>query len=375
MRDVRMTELAKLLIEHSTAMQTGEHLLIEAFDAPDAMVIELINACRARGAHPHVVVRSSRILRSLIEGGADAQFEAMGRADLERMKGMDAYIGLRGGFNVNEMSGIPEDRLKAWGSLYGKPVHMQQRVNHTRWCVLRWPTPSMAQLAGTSTEAFEDFYFDVCTLDYKAMAGAAAALQARMVATSDVHIKGPGDTDLRFSIKDIPAIPCTGSHNIPDGEVFTAPVRDSINGVIHYNTPSVYQGTTFRNVRLVFKNGRIVEHDAEVGADQLAAVFDTDDGSRYVGEFAIGFNPYVLEPMMDILFDEKIAGSLHFTPGQAYEDADNGNRSDIHWDLVLIQRADYGGGEIIFDGETIRRDGEFIVDDLLALNADQLKQC
>jgi aminopeptidase len=374
MRDVRMTELAKLLIEHSTAMQAGEHLLIEAFDAPDAMVIELITACRARGAHPHVVVRSSRILRTLVEGGDEAQFEAMGQADLDRMKRMDAYIGLRGGFNVNEMSGVPEDRLKAWGALYGKPVHTQQRVNHTRWCVLRWPTPSMAQLAGTSTEAFENFYFDVCTLDYKAMANAAAALQARMVATNDVHIKGPGDTDLRFSIKDIPAIPCTGSHNIPDGEVFTAPVRDSINGVIHYNTPSVYQGTTFRNVRLVFKDGRIVEHDAEVGAQQLAAIFDTDDGSRYVGEFAIGFNPYVLEPMMDILFDEKIAGSLHFTPGQAYEDADNGNRSDIHWDLVLIQRADYGGGEIIFDGETIRRDGEFIVDDLLPLNADQLKQ-
>ncbi len=373
MHDVRMTELACLLTGHSTTIEPGEHLLIEAFDVPDTMVIELIKACRDRGGHPHVAVRSNRVMRALIESGADVQIEAMAGHDLHRMKGMDAYIGLRGGFNVNEMSGVPEDRMKAWGSLYMKPVHLQQRVNQTRWCVLRWPTPSMAQLAGTSTEAFENFYFDVCTLDYEAMAGAAAALQTRMNATDQVHIKGPGDTDLRFSIKDIPAIPCTGTHNIPDGECFTAPVRDSINGVIHYNTPSVYQGSTFRNVRLVFKDGRIVEHDAEVGAEHLGSIFDTDDGARHVGEFAIGFNPYVLEPMMDILFDEKIAGSLHFTPGQAYEDADNGNRSDIHWDLVLIQRADYGGGEIIFDGETIRRDGEFIVDDLLPLNADRLK--
>jgi aminopeptidase len=373
MHDLRMTELARLLTGHSTAIEPGEHLLIEAFDVPDAMVIELITACRDRGGHPHVAVRSNRLMRALVEGGGDAQIEAMAGHDLHRMKGMDAYIALRGGFNVNEMAGVPEDRMKAWGKLYMKPVHLTQRVNHTRWCVLRWPTPSMAQLAGMSTSDFEDFYFDVCTLDYEAMAVAAAALQKRMLAADQVHIKGPGDTDLRFSIKDIPALPCTGTHNIPDGECFTAPVRDSINGVIHYNTPSIYQGCTFRNVRLVFRDGRIVEHDAESGAEHLAAIFDTDEGARHIGEFAIGFNPYVLEPMMDILFDEKIAGSLHFTPGQAYEVADNGNRSDIHWDLVLIQRSDYGGGEIIFDGETIRRDGEFILEDLLPLNADRLK--
>ncbi len=372
MHDSRMTDLARLLASHSTSLQPGEHVLIEAFDIPDAMVIELVKACRDRGAHPHVALRSNRILRSLVEGGADAQFEEMAASDLDRMTRMDAYIGLRGGFNINEMAGVPDDRMKAWGSQYMKPVHLKQRVNHTKWCVLRWPTPSMAQLAESSTAAFEDFYFNVCTLNYAAMASAAAALTKRMNRTDRVHLIGPGDTDLEFSIKDIPAVACTGSHNIPDGECFTAPVRDSINGVIHYNTPSVYQGKSFRNVRLVFKDGRIVEHDADSGAESLAAIFDTDDGARHVGEFAIGFNPYVREPMMDILFDEKIAGSLHFTPGQAYEDADNGNRSDIHWDLVLIQRSDYGGGQIEFDGEVIRQDGEFVVDDLLPLNAKNL---
>ncbi len=372
MRDSRMTDLATLLTTHSTALQAGEHVLIEAFEIPDAMVIALIEAARTCGAHPHVAIRSNRVLRSLVESGADAQFETMAASDLDRMQRMDAYIGLRGGSNINEMAGVDDERMQAWGRCYMNPVHMQERVNRTRWCVLRWPSSSMAQLAGSSTEAFEDFYFNVCTLDYAAMADAASALQARMARADRVHLVGPGDTDLSFSVKDIPAVACTGSHNIPDGEVFSAPVRDSVNGVIHFNTPTVYRGTTFRQVRLTFKDGRIVDHDAEVGAEHLAGIFDTDDGARHVGEFAIGFNPYVREPMMDILFDEKIAGSLHFTPGQAYEDADNGNRSDIHWDLVLIQRGDYGGGEIIFDDEVIRRDGEFIVDDLLALNADRL---
>ncbi|MCH2140445.1 MAG: aminopeptidase [Phycisphaerales bacterium] len=372
MHDPRMTRLAELLVSHSTCMQAGEHLLIEAFDAPEAMVVELVRAARARGAHAHVAIRSSRVMRALVESGADEQFKEMAGSDLDRMQRMDAYIGLRGGHNINEMAGVADDRMKSWGGLYMKPVHLQQRVNHTRWCVLRWPTPSMAQLAGKSTESFEDFYFDVCTLDYAAMSSAAQALQTRMKSADRVHLRGPGDTDLKFSLKDIPAVACTGSHNIPDGECFSAPVRESVEGVIHFNTPTVYQGISFRNVRLEFSEGRIVNHDAEVGAEHLARVFDTDEGARYVGEFAIGFNPYVREPMMDILFDEKIAGSLHFTPGQAYEDADNGNRSDIHWDLVLIQREDYGGGEIVFDDEVIRRNGEFVVDDLLPLNADQL---
>jgi aminopeptidase len=372
MHDPRETKLAQLLINHSTRLQAGEHVLIEAFDIPTSMIIETIRAARGVGAHPHVVHRDTRVLATLIGEGEDDQFIAMADHDRHRMEAMDAYIGLRGGYNINEQSEVSGDRMKAWGSHYMQPVHMRERVCNTRWCVLRWPTSSMAQLAGLSTDAFEHFYFNVCTLDYAAMDAAAAALRDRMNATDRVHLVGPGDTDLTFSIKDIPAVPCCGSHNIPDGECFTAPVRDSINGVIHFNTPTIYHGVSFKNVRLTFRDGRVVEATADQNSDSLDAIFDTDDGARHVGEFAIGFNPYVLEPMMDILFDEKIAGSLHFTPGQAYEDADNGNRSDIHWDLVLIQRPEYGGGEIRFDDETIRRDGLFLPEALLGLNPDAL---
>ena len=373
MHDARLTRLAELLISHSTRIQPGEHLLIELFDAPQEMGIELIKACRAAGGHAHVAFRGNRLLRALVDEAGEDNFKTWADYDRYRMQLMDAYIAIRGSENVSEMSGIPEAQMQRFARLYQKPVHFEERVNNTKWCVLRWPTPSMAQLADKNTTEFEDFYFNVCTLDYAKMAAAAAALKKRMDSTDIVHIKGPGDTDLTFSIKDIPAIPCCGQMNIPDGECFTAPVRDSINGVIHYNTPTLYNGISFTNVRLEFQDGKIINATADLNADKINGIFDTDEGARYVGEFAIGFNPYVLEPMKDILFDEKIAGSLHFTPGRCYEEAPNGNESEIHWDLVLIQRPEYGGGTIEFDGEIIRKDGIFIADDLTGLNPDSLK--
>jgi aminopeptidase len=373
MTDPRITKLAELLINHSTRLQKGEHVLIEAFDIPEEMTIALIKAARKAGGHPHVALRNNRIMRALDEDAADENLQTWADYDLRRMSLMQAYIGVRGSQNVSEMAGIPDEQTKKKARLYAKPVHFERRINHTKWCVLRWPTPSMAQLAQMSTEAFEDFYFDVCTLDYARMDREAKPLADRMRRTDRVHLKGPGDTDLKFSIKDIPIIPCCGDRNIPDGEVFTAPVRQSVNGVIHFNTPTIYNGLTFNNVRLEFRDGKIVDASADQNSDQLNSIFNTDEGSRYVGEFAIGFNPFILEPMKDILFDEKVAGSLHFTPGRAYEEADNGNRSEIHWDLVLIQRPEYGGGTISFDDEVIRRDGVFVPRELQGLNPEALK--
>ena len=372
MTNPRYAKLADLLINYSTCLQAGEHILIEAFDMPREMIIELVKAAVSVGGNPHVAIRDAQIMRALHDGASDETYEIWSEYDLERMKRMDAYLGMRGSHNVSELSGLDSLRQQAWGRIYGTPVHMQQRLNHTRWCVLRWPTPGMAQLAGMNTTAFEDFYFNVCTLDYSLMAEEADNLVEVMNATEQVHIQGPNDTDLTFSIKDIPAIPCCGKLNIPDGEVFTAPVKDSVNGVIHYNTPSIYRGHSFENVRLEFSDGKVVKNTADQGGEFLDGIFDTDDGSRYVGEFAIGFNPYIKEAMMDILFDEKIVGSMHFTPGNSYEDACNSNKSEVHWDLVLIQRPEYGGGTINFDGEVIRKDGIFVKESLLGLNPENL---
>ena len=229
----------------------------------------------------------------------------------------------------------------------------------------------MAQGAAMSTEAFENLYFDVCTMDYRKMARAMVPLERRMKRANHVQIKGPG-TDLSFSIKGVGAKMCKGDRNIPDGEVFSCPVKNSINGQIQFNTPTLYAGARFENVRLEFKDGKVVKATSN-NTKRLNQILDTDPGARYTGEFSLGFNPYILNPMCDILFDEKIAGSLHLTPGQAYEQCDNGNRSAVHWDMVLIQRPEWGGGEIWFDGELIRKDGTFLPKDLKPLNPENLK--
>jgi aminopeptidase len=370
--DPRMEKLAELLINHSVKLQKGEHVLIELFDIPEEMALATIAAARRAGGHAHVALRTQRVIGALYGAGEDA-LKTWADCDLHRMKQMQAYIGLRGSHNVSEHAGIADDQMKQVARLYQKPVHFDYRVPHTKWCVLRWPTPAMAQLAQMSTEAFEQFYFDVCTLDYAKMETALRPLADRMRSADQVRITGPADTDLTFSIKGIEVVGCSGTHNIPDGECFTAPVRDSVNGVIHFNTPTIYNGVSFDNVRLVFKDGRVVEATADADDDKVNSILDTDEGARFVGEFALGFNPFITEAMKDILFDEKIAGSLHFTPGRAYEDADNGNRSDVHWDLVLIQRPDHGGGRIYFDDELVREDGLFVPADLAGLNPDALK--
>jgi aminopeptidase len=366
--DTRYVQLAEGLAGFSLALKKEERVLIDAFDVPEAVVIALIRAVRARGAHPYVNLHRARVTRELMLGAVEAQYAPHAEVEFARMGKMDAYIALRGADNIFENSDIPTDRVRLVSRLM-KPV-IDHRVNKTRWCVLRWPTASMAQQAAMSTEAFEDFYFKVCTLDYSRMIPGMKALEALMTKTDQVHLKGPG-TDLRFSIKGIGARACGGSHNIPDGEVFSCPVKDSVEGVIQYNAPTVYLGTSFDNIRLVFKKGRIVEATAN-NTKRLNEILDSDPGARFIGEFAIGFNPHILEPMRDILFDEKIAGSFHFTPGQAYDGVGNGNKSQVHWDMVSIQRPEWGGGEIWFDGKLIRKDGLFVPKTLHKLNPDYL---
>ncbi|MGG7621049.1 aminopeptidase [Bacillus coreaensis] len=371
MKDSRIELLAKNLINYSVKLQPGEKVLIENFGLQRELVTALVKEAYAAGGHPFVLLKDQQVDRALLLGAEEKQFNLMADFEANVMSQMDAYIGLRSGDNINEHADVPDDKMKIHGSTIGKKVHRDIRVPKTKWVVLRYPNSSMAQLAKMSTEGFEDFYFNVCNLDYGKMDQAMDALVELMNKTDKVRITGPG-TELSFSIKDIPAIKCSGQMNIPDGEVYTAPVRDSVNGVITYNTPSPYQGFTFENVKLTFKDGKIVEATAN-DAERINKIFDTDEGARFVGEFAIGVNPFILHPMQDILFDEKIDGSFHFTPGQCYDDAFNGNHSNIHWDMVNIQRSDYGGGEMYFDDVLVRKDGRFVIKELEVLNPENLK--
>ncbi|CEK14491.1 leucyl aminopeptidase (aminopeptidase T) [Chthonomonas calidirosea] len=372
MRDPRYEKLAKLLVTHSMKVKSGDKVLIEAFDIPVDFTVTLIRAVAEAGGEPLVSTYHQQVLRALFQVATEDQMCTIGSVERTRMEAVQCYVGVRGSHNITELSDVPSEKMALYEKFWWHYVHSEVRVPKTRWVVLRWPHPSMAQAAGMSTEAFEDFYFRVCTeVDYAKMAQAMEPLRELMESTDRVRIVGPG-TELTFSIQGIPAVGCAGERNIPDGELFTCPVRDSVEGTIQFNCETLYRGTLFQNIRLTFKRGRIVEATAQAETEKLNAILDTDEGARYIGEWSLAFNPWILKPMKDILFDEKIAGSFHLTPGQAYEEADNGNRSQIHWDMVCIQRPEYGGGEIYFDDKLIRKDGLFVLEELAGLNPDRL---
>lgn len=369
MIDSRLQKLCHTLVTYSMSIQPGERVLIENFDCPEELSEQLIKEVYAAGGVPFCMTRSARIQRALLKNATKEQIEDMTRYDAAVMQDMAAYVAFRGALNTSELSDVDEDKLTLYRSIYSRRVHHELRIRKTKWVVLRYPNASMAQLAGMSTEQFEDFYFDVCNLDYSKMDRAMDVMQERLKSVDKVRIVGPG-TDLTFSVKGIPSKKCSGHMNIPDGEIYTAPVKTSANGYITYNTPSFSQGFKFENIYLEFKDGKIVNAKAN-NTEKLNKILDTDEGARYLGEFSFGVNPYIKHPMCDTLFDEKIAGSIHLTPGASYEDADNGNKSAVHWDLVLIQRPEYGGGEIYFDGELVRKDGRFL-GELAALNEENL---
>ncbi|NGQ93857.1 aminopeptidase [Brevibacillus sp. SYP-B805] len=366
MKDPRLQKLANLLVTYSTRVQPGENVLIKVVGRVPHFVNTLIREVYQAGGRPYVQAVDPLILR----GVEKEQLDLMRESEIAFMQQMDCFIEISAEENINELADVPDDKRKMYSQLLRGPV-TDVRVRGTKWVVLNYPNPSLAQLANMSTESFENFYFQVCTMDYSKMSKAMDRLVELMNQTDQVRITGPG-TDLTFSIKGIPAVKCDGLFNIPDGEVYTAPVRDSVNGVITFNTPSPYEGFTYDNVRLTFKDGKIVEASANDTA-RINGVFDTDEGARYIGEFSLGLNPYIQHPMKDILFDEKIDGSFHFTPGSCYEDADNGNHSSIHWDMVCIQRKEWGGGEIFFDGRLIRKDGRFVIPELACLNPENLR--
>ncbi len=369
----RDTILAKNLVNYSCKIKPKEKVLIEFSPSAKNLVKELIKEIYRQNAYPFLHMTDSLLQREIINGTNMEHTELCTKYMKPIFEDMDAYIGISCGDNVYELSDVPQDKMQIRSLYYAKPIHHDIRVEKTKWVILKYPTGALAQLSNMSTEAFENFFYNVCNLDYQKMNNAMTPLKELMEKTDKVRIVAP-NTDLTFSINGIRAVKCAGEMNIPDGEVYTAPVKNSVNGKITYNIPTLYSGRRFDNVCLKFKDGKIINATCSNGGNQyLNQIFDTDEGARYIGEFSFGLNPYILEPMLDILFDEKISGSIHFTPGSCYNDAYNGNNSAVHWDMVLCQRKEYGGGEIWFDDKLIRKDGLFVLDELKGLNPENLK--
>lgn len=372
--DERITRLAENLIKNSVKLKKGEQIYIEAIGLSTMpLVQELVKAATKAGGVPFYYFNEQALQKAFIENASVAQMKAQAEIHKQLMSNSQAYIGVRGNDDLFKMSAVDPEKMNNYQKYYWNPVHSEIRVPQTKWCVLRYPNAAFAAMSKMALEDFEDFYFDACLVDYVKMGQAMKPLKKLMDKTKKVRIVAPG-TEVEFSIAGIKSIICDGQMNIPDGEVYTAPVKDSINGVIQFNTDTTYMGAVFSNIRLVFKDGKIIEGHSMINDDKFQKILNIDEGSRYMGEFALGVNPFVTQPMLDILFDEKISGSFHMAIGNSYEDdTNNGNKSAIHWDLVQMQDAEHGGGEIFFDEVLVRKNGRFVLPELIGLNPDKLK--
>jgi len=358
-------QLAEKLLNHSVELQQDENIMLQLIGFNGIGLLRaLTQSVRERKANPFIKIEDPEINRLLIEHG-DADFwKIQSNADqLPLMKEMDAFIGIRGAENIYETSEADKEANKAYSEQFLKPVHFKERVNNTKWCVLRYPSAAFAMNAKRPTERFRKFYFDACLFDYEKLREAMNPLEKRLRKTDLIELKGD-ETDISFSVKGQNWVPCFGKRNIPDGELFSSPILASVNGQITY-APSVYQGKPFEFVKLIVSDGVVVDFDSS-NNDALKEILDTDSGARQFGEFSFGLNPVIEKPMYDILFDEKIYGSNHLTLGQDYEIAPNGNKSSIHWDLVCI------GADVYLDGELIRKEREFVVEELKGLNPGEL---
>ncbi len=373
-KDERIARLAENLIKNSVKLKKGEQIYIEAIGLSTMpLVQELVKAATKAGGVPFYYFNEQSLQKEFIENASVPQMKAQAEIHKQLMSNSQAYIGVRGNDDLFKMSAVDPEKMNNYQKYYWNPVHSEIRVPKTKWCVLRYPNSAFAAMSKMALEEFEDFYFDACLVDYVKMGQAMKPLKKLMDKTKKVRIVAPG-TEVEFSIAGLKSIICDGKMNIPDGEVYTAPVKDSINGVIQFNTDTTYLGTVFSNIRLEFKDGKIVEGHSMINDDKFQKILNIDEGSRYMGEFALGVNPYVTQPMLDILFDEKISGSFHMAIGNSYEDeTNNGNKSAIHWDLVQMQDAEHGGGEIFFDDVLVRKNGRFVLPDLIGLNPEKLK--
>ena len=371
--DSRNEKLANNLIHNSIFLEENDNLLVEVI-GEDGLELanEIIKQAKKINAKPHLNIINYEDLRNFLINATKEEIIAYGKKDYDTMKKMQAYIRISAPTSDRPLEGVSQEKIEIYNKYYTALVHLEQRVNHTKWCILRYPNEYFAKKSNMSLNEFKNFYYNVCNVNYTKMKIAMEPLKELMNKTDKVHIVAPG-TDLSFSIKGIHAEKYYGTFNIPDGEVATCPVKDSINGYITYNTKTKYNNIMFENIRFDFKNGKIINAIAKENTKELNEILDTDDGARYIGEFAFGLNPYITNTICDTLFDEKISGSFHLTPGMALEESDNGNRSSIHWDIVMILRKEFGGGKIYFDDILIMKDGEFILEDLKNLNVENLK--
>ncbi len=349
-------KLGQILVEYSTGVQPKEKVLIAMGEVETfPLVCAVYEACVKVRAYPQVQFLSENLNRILLKYGSEEHISWVPELEAYGMEWADVYFGLRGAHNLSLFWDIPSERLSKFRHTLGKLSAM--RWEKTRWCLVRVPNALMAQQAGVDEETLCDMFFQACFLDWSALSRqwhfwADALSSGRMV-----RVVGQG-TDLRFSVEGRKWLVCDGKINMPDGEIMTAPVEESVDGYITFDFPGVLGGRLVEDIFLRWERGELVEALASANEDFLWSVLRTDSGASRIGEFAFGTNPKIVHFSKDILFDEKIDGTVHIALGRAYPQTGGINTSAIHWDLVKDLRRE---GEVYLDGVLIFKNGKMIL--------------
>ncbi len=356
MVDPRVRKLAEILVDYSTKVKKGDRVLIDADVDAHPLILEVYKLCLQRGAYPRVKIRYPGLAYIFFKYASAEQVRYFPEVEYYEIKHTDVYIRIRAPRNLRELESVDPTKISERMKVL-KPI-LDWRVDKTRWVVVDYPTPALAQEAGMSMEEYEDFLFKACLIDWKELSKKLHKLKEILDKTDKVKIIGE-DTELEFSIKGRVAIVADGEKNMPDGEVFTSVLEDSVNGYIYFDLPAVYLGRVVEGVRLEFKDGVVVKASARVNEELLKRILETDEGARRIGEFGIGLNYNITRPTKNILFDEKIGGTIHLALGRGYKETLSKNESAIHWDLIKDMRKK--GSRIYFDGKLVFEDGKWLI--------------
>ena len=355
--DRRWKAVGEVLAGHSTGVQPGERVMIAMVEtATFPLALAVYEACVKAGAYPQVQFLSETLRRSLLKYGSPQQHGWLPEIEAQGMGWADVYFGLRGASNLHQLNDVPSAALAANQDVMGRISTL--RWQNTRWCLVRVPNAALAQQAETNLETLEEMFFAACLMDYERASQQWQEQARRLRGTRQVRVCDGGETDLRFSVAGREWRVFDGRINMPDGEIYTAPVNATLNGRIHFELPGVLSGRLVEDIRLEWRDGELVHASAATHEDFLLRILQTDAGASRLGEFAFGLNPHVDRFCKDILIDEKIGGTIHIALGRAYPECGGVNASSIHWDLIkdLRQR-----GTVYVDDRPVLEGGRLVI--------------
>ncbi|MCD4802139.1 MAG: aminopeptidase [Anaerolineales bacterium] len=364
--DPRIQTLAKILVEHSARVVPGDRVAIEATTAAEPLVRALFQEILTHGGFPYPLLKFPEQNRELFSFGSDDQLSHVDQLRSQVYNQFESRIRIHSLTNPNQLVDFPPEKQTIFQQAQS-PILATQMDRGARdefkWVTTLFPTPAYAREAGMSLTVFEDFVYEACFADrdnpidlWQQVKENQKAALSLFQGHDRIQLKGP-NIDLELSVKDRTFINCFGTNNMPDGEIFTGPVEESLNGWVRYSYPAIYSGVTVKGVELTFKDGKVIQASAEEQEDYLLKLLDTDPGARYVGEFAVGMNTGIQQFSGNILFDEKIGGTIHIAIGAGYPETGSKNKSALHWDMICDMRSD---STITVDNSLVYQDGEFL---------------